>query len=59
VAVALESRGTELLLSGTATVRMTDYGLKPPTAALGTIGTKPEMAFAFTLVARRAKNTTD
>jgi polyisoprenoid-binding protein YceI len=58
-AVFMEPRGTELLISGTATVRMTDYGLKPPTAALGTIGTKPEMAFAFTLVARKAKNTTD
>lgn len=34
-------------LAGQATVRMKDYGLKPPTAALGTIGTKNEMAVSF------------
>jgi len=34
---------------GHAVVRMKDYGLKPPTAALGTIGTKNEMRVEFQL----------
>jgi hypothetical protein len=34
---------------------MTDYGLKPPGAALGLIGTKNEMRVEFKL---RAKKTT-
>ena len=37
---------------GEARVRLTDYGLKPPSAALGTIGTKDEMEFTFVLEAR-------
>ncbi len=37
-------------LSGHAVVRLKDYGLKPPTAALGTIGTKNEMTVEFSLV---------
>lgn len=32
---------------GQALVKLTDYGLKPPTAALGTIGTKDEMKLTF------------
>jgi hypothetical protein len=32
-----------------------DYGLKPPGAALGLIGTKNEMNLEFVLLARRAK----
>src|SRR5262249_20488026 len=42
------SEGT-LAFRGTASVRLTDYGLKPPKALLGTIGTKNEMDFSFTL----------
>jgi polyisoprenoid-binding protein YceI len=34
---------------GTASIRLTDYGFKPPKALLGTIGTRNEMEFAFTL----------
>ena len=34
---------------GGATIRMTDWGLKPPKAALGAIGTKDEMAISFRL----------
>jgi polyisoprenoid-binding protein YceI len=40
-----------LVFRGAATIRLTDYGLKLPKALLGTIGTKDEMEFAFTLVA--------
>ena len=36
-------------LSGHAVVLLKDYGLKPPTAALGTIGTKNEMRVEFSL----------
>jgi polyisoprenoid-binding protein YceI len=38
-----------LSVEGTSRVRLTDFGLKPPTAALGTIGTKNEMLFHFVL----------
>ena len=34
---------------GKAEIRLTDYGLKPPSAALGTIGTRNEMALSFVL----------
>jgi polyisoprenoid-binding protein YceI len=37
---------------GTAIVNMKDYGLKPPTAALGAIGTKELMTVKFHLTAR-------
>jgi polyisoprenoid-binding protein YceI len=52
VRVALEpgeGRGGVKLLRfrGDATVKLTDYGLKPPKALLGTIGTQDEMAFSF------------
>jgi polyisoprenoid-binding protein YceI len=30
-------------------IRMTDFGLKPPSAALGAIGTKPEMVLEFSV----------
>lgn len=38
---------------GTAAVDMKDYGLKPPTAALGAIGTKELLKVKFHLVAGR------
>jgi polyisoprenoid-binding protein YceI len=46
-----ENSGGSLVFRGAATIRLTDYGLKPPKALLGTIGTKNEMEFAFTLEA--------
>ncbi len=54
VAVTLESRpdGT-LRLAGKSEVRLKDYGLKPPSAALGAIGTKNEMAVDFSVTAWR------
>lgn len=39
--------GEYLSIEGVARVRLTDFGLKPPTAVLGTIGTKNEMVFRF------------
>jgi polyisoprenoid-binding protein YceI len=52
VNVKLEAKpdGT-LVLHGEARIKLTDYKLKPPTAALGTIGTKDEMDFSFDLIA--------
>jgi polyisoprenoid-binding protein YceI len=44
-----------LRFAGQAGVRLTDYNLKPPTAALGAIGTKDEMAVLFQLTARPVK----
>ncbi len=35
---------------GNAKIRLTDFGLKPPSAALGLVGTKETMDFNFTLV---------
>lgn len=46
--------GATLSFEGNAEVRLTGYGLKPPSAALGTIGTKDEMAFSFFLISRPA-----
>jgi polyisoprenoid-binding protein YceI len=40
-----------LAIEGNATIRLTDYGISPPKAALGTIGTKNEMPFHFVLTA--------
>jgi polyisoprenoid-binding protein YceI len=41
--------GDSLLLQGEAEIDMKEFGLKPPSAAFGTIGTKSEMPFSFTL----------
>lgn len=41
----------EKRFQGEATVRLTDYGLKPPKAALGLVGTEDEMKFSFRLIA--------
>jgi len=52
VIVSLRSKsGEPLSIEGTSRVRLTDFDLKPPTAALGTIGTKNEMSFRFFLTA--------
>jgi len=47
-----------LSIDGASRLRLTDFGLKPPTAALGTIGTRNEMSFHFILTATRAGGTT-
>jgi polyisoprenoid-binding protein YceI len=44
--------GGVLLFQGGSTIRLKDYGLKPPSAALGLIGTKDEMDVTFHLQAR-------
>jgi polyisoprenoid-binding protein YceI len=36
-------------IEGSATLRMSDWGMKPPSAALGTIGTRDEMSVTFVL----------
>jgi polyisoprenoid-binding protein YceI len=50
-----QGAGKELSFEGTSVVRLTDYGLKPPTAALGLVGTKNEMTLSFTLAASPAQ----
>lgn len=41
--------GEDLSIEGSARLKMTDWGMKPPSAALGTIGTRDEMSVAFVL----------
>jgi len=53
VDVVMASAGQTMSLDGSAQLRMKDYGLKPPSAAMGTIGTKNEMVVHFTLRAER------
>jgi polyisoprenoid-binding protein YceI len=48
--VSPSASGT-LAIEGRTQVRLTNYGLKPPSAALGTIGTKDEMTLSFHLAA--------
>jgi polyisoprenoid-binding protein YceI len=43
--------GGKLRLSGKSQVRLKDYGLKPPSAVLGAVGTKNEMSLDFVVVA--------
>ena len=50
VTVAVVSKGGEVF-EGTAKVKLTDYKLKPPSAAFGSIGTKDEMTVTCTLKA--------
>lgn len=52
LAVTLEPSGGAFVVAGSAVVRLKDYGLKPPSAALGMIGTRNEMDFSFQLTAR-------
>jgi polyisoprenoid-binding protein YceI len=42
-----------LRIEGSATIRLTDYNLKPPSALLGAIGTKNEMALSFLVIATK------
>lgn len=48
--------GTSLWSDGSGTIKLTDYQLKPPTAALGTIGTKDEMLVQFRVRFDKAAN---
>ncbi|MCS7024284.1 MAG: YceI family protein [Bryobacteraceae bacterium] len=41
----------KLVISGKSVFRMTSYGMKPPSAALGAIGTKDEMTATFKVTA--------
>ena len=52
VAVELDARDpARLKLSGNARLTLTAFGLKPPSAVLGAIGTKDEMSFQFQMEA--------
>jgi polyisoprenoid-binding protein YceI len=42
-----------LRIDGSATIKLSDYNLKPPSALLGAIGTKNEMALAFSVIATK------
>lgn len=53
VTVTLKGAPPALELAGTAEVKLKDYGLKPPSAALGAIGTRNEMAVSFAVSARK------
>lgn len=52
-ALTVKPGANGLEVDGKSTFKMTDYGIKPPSAALGTIGTKPEINVAFRLAAQR------
>jgi hypothetical protein len=52
VIVSLHAKSDKpLSIEGASRVRLTDFDLKPPTAALGTMGTKNEMSLRFVLTA--------
>jgi polyisoprenoid-binding protein YceI len=51
VQVTLREQGENLIFEGEAVVKMKDYGMKPPSAVLGLIGTKNEMTVRFQLEA--------
>ena len=50
VTVAVVNKGNEVF-EGTAKVKLTDFKLKPPSAAFGAVGTKDEMTVTFSLKA--------
>ena len=55
VAVTLDAAvPARLRLKGSAKVHLKDYGLKPPSALLGAIGTKEEMSLEFEITAAQA-----
>ncbi len=49
VEIAVSDQGEALRMEGASEVRLTDYGLKPPSAFFGAVGTKSEMDAQFTL----------
>jgi polyisoprenoid-binding protein YceI len=54
VPVTLSQKGEHLVFEGEAVVKIKDYNMKPPSAALGLIGTKNEMTVSFQLEAKPA-----
>lgn len=55
VSLKMHREGEALLFDGESVVSLTDYGLKPPSAAFGMIGTKNEMDVSFALRAEPGK----
>ena len=56
VTVKLEASNPQRLrFNGQAKLKLTDYRLKPPTAALGAIGTRDEMTVLFELTGKPAE----
>lgn len=55
VQVEMKPQGSGITFQGRAEVKMTAYKLKPPSAALGLIGTKDEMRVTFEVVAIPAR----
>jgi polyisoprenoid-binding protein YceI len=51
ISVTVKPSGAGLMLGGKARVLLRDFGIKPPKAALGAIGTKNEMDVTFTVTA--------
>ncbi len=51
VDVEMRPEGKNLRFTGNAVVDMKAYGIKPPKAALGMVGTKAAMDFSFELIA--------
>ncbi len=49
IAVTKSQANGDLILEGQSTIDMRDWGMKPPTAGLGSVGTKPEMLVRFHL----------
>jgi polyisoprenoid-binding protein YceI len=52
VSVTLQQGSAGLVFDGSAVVKMKDYNMKPPSAAMGLIGTMDEMLLTFHLLAR-------
>jgi polyisoprenoid-binding protein YceI len=57
VTVHVEIQPGATVFTGVATILLTDFKLKPPTALLGAIGTKDEMHFRFRIAARPRSHT--
>ncbi len=51
--VTAAAEAGRLFVTGTAKVKLTDYGIKPPKAALGLIGTRDDMDVSFRVLATR------
>lgn len=54
--VATRASSNRFILTGEAPIRMTDYGMKPPTAMLGTIKTGNDVKVIFRWVVEAARN---
>ncbi|MBC8166055.1 MAG: YceI family protein [Bryobacteraceae bacterium] len=51
VLLTMAEKPDGLVFEGTSHIKLTDYGLKPPTAALGAVGTKNEISLSFAFTA--------